>query len=497
MKQVKTIIVLIFLSILISCPDYNNPVDPAAVDYEGFYTVEHVDDVGLSFENGEEFVFLSINVSKCINADIYQLQISSSASDFSSPVFDFESTDYKMDISGSDLTSGTWYARARAMETAGSYGTWSEVVSFDADMPVGETTPFRSGSTDDLTPLIDWEDVADAASYEIRYASTGPGLVSALSNVVTASQFQHPSTSLSYGDFVYWQVKAFDVSGIASVWSSAQSFILIDHVVDMVPVAGGTFVMGDTWDSNLPYSLPVHNVTLSGFSIGKYEVSFSEWKAVYDWALLNGYTFQNPGNAGNDGIIWGDTNDEPVTLVTWMDIIVWCNAASEMIGLIPVNLYEGSVIRNSLNTNGIPYEDVECDWAENGYRLPSEAEWEYAAKGGNKDTNSGKYAGSSTIGDVAWYLGNSEDDTHPVGEKQANELELYDMSGNVFEWVWDWIGPYSSEDQTDPHGPSTGTLKPERGGSWRDDLICNVAYRGEMDFSITHPFMGFRLASSY
>ncbi|MBO5853693.1 MAG: SUMF1/EgtB/PvdO family nonheme iron enzyme [Bacteroidales bacterium] len=113
------------------------------------------------------------------------------------------------------------------------------------------------------------------------------------------------------------------------------------------------------------------------------------------------------------------------------------------------------------------------------FRLPTEAEWEYAARGGNKSQGY-KYSGSNTIGDVAWYDGNISSRTHDVKTKQANELGIYDMSGNVWEWCQDWYGSYSSSSQTDPTGPTSGSSRVLRGGSWYDDAGgCRVSDRSE------------------
>ena len=127
------------------------------------------------------------------------------------------------------------------------------------------------------------------------------------------------------------------------------------------------------------------------------------------------------------------------------------------------------------------------------FRLPTEAEWEYAARGGNKSKGY-KYSGSNTLDNVAWYTNNSSSKTHPVGQKQPNELGLYDMSGNVWEWCQDWYGSYSSSSQTNPTGPSSGSYRVLRGGSWYHFArICRVSYRLNSDPDDRYNLNGFRL----
>ena len=182
---------------------------------------------------------------------------------------------------------------------------------------------------------------------------------------------------------------------------------------NMVYVSGGTFNMGGDESSD---QTPTHSVTLSSYYICKYEVTQALWRAVMG---------SNPSKFKGDNL--------PVEQVSWNDCQTFINR---------LNSYTG---RN--------------------FRLPTEAEWEFAARGGNYSRHY-KYSGSNYIGDVAWYTDNSGNRTHPVGTKQANELGLYDMSGNVWEWCSDWYGSYSSYSQSNPTGATSGFGRVERGGNW-------------------------------
>ena len=130
----------------------------------------------------------------------------------------------------------------------------------------------------------------------------------------------------------------------------------------------------------------------------------------------------------------------------------------------------------------------------NGYRLPTEAEWEYAARGGNKSKGF-TYAGSNNIDEVAWYYRNSINKTQPIGTKEANELGLYDMTGNIWEWCWDWFGSYSSDAKTNPCGPDSGSNRVSRGGCWINyPKYCRSAYRGGNNPDYSNNLSGFRVA---
>ena len=210
---------------------------------------------------------------------------------------------------------------------------------------------------------------------------------------------------------------------------------------------------------------PVHQVTVSSFLIGKYEVTQAEWKEVMGL---------NPSYWKGDNL--------PVENVSWYDAVDYCNKRSLKEGLTPC--YSGS--GNS----------IICNWGANGYRLPTEAEWEYAARGG-KHSKGYKYSGSNDIGSVAWYDGNAGNKTHEVGTKAANELGLHDMSGNVWEWCWDWYdsGYYAKSPGSDPRGAGSGSYRELRGGSWiYDDLDGRVANRSNYYPVIRYGNGGLRLA---
>jgi sulfatase modifying factor 1 len=162
--------------------------------------------------------------------------------------------------------------------------------------------------------------------------------------------------------------------------------------------------------------------------------------------------------------------------VSWFDAVHFTNKLSELEGLDPAYTIKGT--------------DVSCNWNAKGYRLPTEAEWEYSARGGE----SFKYAGSSNVDEVAWYGGNSGRETHPVGQRKPNGFGLYDMSGNVWEWVWDWYGAYSSVSQSDPTGVSTGSNRVLRGGAWSRSLYgMRASNRNRSSPTYRNNSFGFRL----
>jgi len=245
----------------------------------------------------------------------------------------------------------------------------------------------------------------------------------------------------------------------------------------MVLVEKGSFTMGDEF-GDLGYDCrPTHKVTLTyDFYIDKYETTFDEYDAFC--SATGRSKLYDRG--------WG-RGTRPVINVTWYNSIAYCNWLSEKEKLPKAYDDKGNLLDKDGRVTTDPSKVV-------GYRLPTEAEWEYAARGGNKSRGY-LYAGSSTVGDVAWYIDNSGIRTQEVGKKAPNELGIYDMSGNVYEWCSDWYGYYSSSAQTNSYNSTVGSFRVIRGGGWFHNAAgVRVAARNGYSPTLALGNLGFRIA---
>jgi formylglycine-generating enzyme required for sulfatase activity len=266
----------------------------------------------------------------------------------------------------------------------------------------------------------------------------------------------------------------------------------------MVLIPSGDFTMGDAMGDGDTGGTLTHTVYVSAFYMDKYEVTKQLWDGVYTWAVDNGYSFDNEG--------LGKAANHPVHTISWYDVVKWCNSRSQQEGKTPAYYTDATMTVVYKTGQAAPY----VRW-DRGYRLPTEAEWEKAARGGLSgrrfpwgDTISHSqanyYAGyyySYELSYPAGYHPNYEAGespyTSPVGSFAPNGYGLYDMAGNVWEWCWDWYGAYGSTAQDDPRGPASGTYQVDRGGGWyRSAKRCRTASRDGLIPTSRYYDVGFR-----
>jgi len=281
---------------------------------------------------------------------------------------------------------------------------------------------------------------------------------------------------------------------------------MAENVGGMVLIPAGPFLMGDAFGEGDADEFPVHTVTVSAFYMDPYPVTKARWDEVADWAETKGYT-DLP-----DGLSKGPSH--PVHTVSWYDCLKWANACSQRDGLTPVYYADSGFTTVYQTGDAVPY----ADWSANGYRLPTEAEWEKAARGGaagrryswadgNTITqtranyfalpNNYDYDVNPTSGPHPSYSsGVPTPYTNPVGAFSANGYGLYDMTGNIGEWCWDYYSSsyYDSSPGTDPRGPADAVRRVRRGGSWAHEAnLCRVADRNILLPGSVYDGLGFRL----
>jgi formylglycine-generating enzyme required for sulfatase activity len=397
---------------------------------------------------------------------------------------------FSVTFDSSQFTNGNHLASATAYDSSGNYQAIYWYITIDNTTSGGE-----QAATPTFTPAPG--DYSQAQVVTISCASDNVGIYYTLDG---SEPTQESAT-------VYWSPITISESTTLKARAFGQDYEPSDIATGyynienntepegMVFVPAGSFTMGDTSNGIYEVELPTHQVTLNAFYISRYEqtyTKFIEFLNSYDitsWGSYQGKQLIDLNGAYSafrysNGTFSYDSNDAapdvncPVMEVNWYGAVVFSNWLSEEEGLTPC--YDTS--------------DWSCDMTANGYRLPTEAEWEYAARGASNEPNY-LYSGSNFPGDVAWQSQNKDTyGTKVVGTRDPNTLGIYDMSGNVFEWCNDFFGDYSAEAQTNPTGPESSMSRVVRGGSWNTHFDqCRVSYRGNETPVLTEGNIGFRL----
>ena len=276
----------------------------------------------------------------------------------------------------------------------------------------------------------------------------------------------------------------------------------------MALIPAGSFTMGDTFNEGANIELPLHTVYVSAFQMDRTDVTYALWQQVYTWAIAHGYSFDNVGS--------GKATNQPVQMVSWYDCVKWCNARSEMEGRTPA-YYMSAAQTTVYRTGGLDISNACVKWNA-GYRLPTEAEWEKAARGGLSGQrfpwgntiswSQANYYGYPGLNGVTYDLATAigydpafndgvDPYTSPVNYFAPNGYGLYDMAGNVGQWCWDWYGYYGSASQTDPRGPTSGDYRLYRGGCYSDYASdCRAAFRYSYTPASYNKDWGFRSVRS-
>ena len=367
-----------------------------------------------------------------------------------------------------------------------TFGGWYKDGEFTT-----QVTEITQDTTGNITLYAKWELVSYTITYELDGGTNAPENPAGY-NVETETITLKDPVKTGYAFDGWYKTEDFTGEAVTEITQGSTGDITL-YAKWVTDIDGNVFVRGGD------ATLNGKEVTISSFWISPYEVTQEEFVSVMT-GNTNGIN-ANPSSFTSNPADGEEQGRRPVEKVSWYDAIVYCNLLSIKEGLTPCYTIKSSTDPADWGTSPTSdWDGVTCNFDADGYRLPTEAEWEYAARGGQAGITDkswdNRYSGSTTADDVAWYWDNSDSKTHEVGKKQANALGLYDMSGNVWEWCWDWWGDYPSGTE-DPAGPDAGGTRVNRGGSWKyGTSVCTVSIRSSNSPSIYSSDFGLRLVRS-
>ena len=435
MKTCNILLLLLLLVVVSSCWKMDNPLNPE-VNADIKVALPAFNPAGGTYPQGQTVTITCATVGATIRYTIDGSEPDATSTLYSNPI----------------IITGNITIKAKAFKIG-----WPDSQTSTASYTFQVATPTFSPADAVYNDIVNVSISCQTTGATIRYTTDGSDPTQSSNQYTNPVALTTPTTL---------KARAFKAGWVSSQAATATYVIMPSN---FVLVSGGTFNNGTS------------NVTLSSFYIDKYEVTQTSYQSVM---------------GTNPSYFTGVANG-PVERVSWFDAIEYCNRRSLQEGLPPCYSYStyGSYPANwpsGWNTDNANHTNVSCSWTANGYRLPTEMEWMFAAKGGNQSIGY-IYSGSNTVGNVAWYYSNAGNRTHDVGELTSNELGTFDMSGNVWEWVWDIYGTYPSGSQNNPTGASSGSYRVRRGGSWNNDAnYCTVSYRSHHYAAYSNSYIGFR-----
>ena len=403
---------------------------------------------------------------------------------------------WTFEITATDETANGTYTVAALDSDGRKEIAQITIDNFDFTPPAKVKGITATYSSEPKEIILNWTNPADSDfdHVEIVYTTNDGTADSAESEAISESSANKTFSGID-GTKAYYTYYIASVDKLGNTSKEVKYRVSVNKTVSNVPegfveIPAVSISESETWTPASNVFVRGRKLEIASFYMSDHEVTRGEYKAVMGEDPSYASAYDKDGNE-----LTGDDNvkNNPVNNISWYDALVYCNTRSIKEGLAPCYAIDGKT--NPIKWGTVPtssdstWNAATCNFAEDGYRLPTEAEWEWAARGGESYT----YAGSNTIGDVAWYTENTNNTgTRDVKTKKANAYGLYDMSGNVWEWCWDWYGSISNE--TASAGPASGSRRCRRGGSWGlNTYSAQVAIRNYDNPDYCDRYYGFRL----